>query len=203
VGVFLGEPTSVGPEGEFIIPPTLVPLVGQPADGSGINAQGNVPQITILSTTAGCTIPPAAAFATAYTSNPNLQAFGCPLDTGGEISLVTQRFERGRMFWRDTRQMIVLGDSGTFWRITDNWQEGMPADDPSLIPPSGMSQPVRGFGLAWRENEAFRTTLGWAVGPEFPITGYWQEFQGGTLLLGDGNQIYAIPAGGTGQYFRG
>jgi hypothetical protein len=203
VGVFLGEPTSVGPEGEISIPPTIPPVAGQ-FDGSAGAAVGSIPVAPQGQPIDGnCPIAIAQAFANAYAANPTLQNFGCPRDAGTSTALVTQRFERGRMFWRDTRQIIIVSDDRNFWRVPDTWQEGQPADDPSLSPPEGASQPVRGFGLAWRSNDTFRNTLGWARGPEVPIASFWQDFDGGSLFLGDNSQIYAIPAGDTGQYVGG
>jgi hypothetical protein len=107
------------------------------------------------------------------------------------------------MFWRDTRQIIIMSDDRNFWRVPDSWNETLPANDPSLSPPEGASQPVRGFGLAWRNNETFQNALGWARGPEIPIASFWQEFDGGSLFLGDSNLIYAIPGGDSGQYVGG
>lgn len=200
VGVFLGEPTSVGPEGEVSIPPTIPSVAGQ-FNGGGAVASGPIPVAPAGQPVEGnCPIAVAQAFAAAYSANTSLQNFGCPRDAGVSTSLVTQRFERGRMFWRDTRQIIVLSDDRNFWRVPDTWDESQPASDPSLSPPEGASQPVRGFGLAWRSNDTFRNTLGWARGPEVPISSFWQEFDGGSLFLGDGGLIYAIPGGDSGQY---
>lgn len=190
VGIFLGEPTVISPDGEISLPPTIAPLVGQPNTTGGVIPP---PQTGIVSS-GNCAIPVANAFAGI---DANL---GCPVDGGTGTTLVTQIFERGRMFWRDTRQIIVLGNNNTFWRVTDSWNEGIPDSDPNLNPPAGLQQPVRGFGLVWRDNAAFRDTLGWAQGGEFPISSTWQEFEGGTLFVGDNNQTYVIPAGGTGQY---
>ena len=203
VGVFLGEPTSIGPEGEISIPPTIPPVAGQ-LDSSGGAAAGAIPVAPQVQPLDGaCPIAVAEAFTAAYSTNTSLQNFGCPRDPGVSTALVTQRFERGRMFWRDTRQIIVLSDDRNFWRVPDTWNEGLPADDPSLTPPEGAVQPVRGFGLAWRSNANFQNALGWARGPEFPIASFWQEFDGGSLFLGDGNLIYAIPSGDSGQYVGG
>lgn len=181
VGVFLGGPTSDSPA---VIPTGAAAVAVLPSQER----------------TTACTLPIADIFASAYASNPSLQAFGCPQDSGLSVSLVMQRFESGRMFWRDTRQILILADSGIFWRTADSWQEGFPADDPALTPPEGRLQPVRGFGLVWRNNPTFRDSLGWALGPEFPIASQWQEFEAGTLFLGDSGLIYALPRGETGQY---
>ena len=34
------------------------------------------------------------------------------------------------------------------------------------MPPAGLYQPVRGFGLVWREETGVRDRLGWALGEE-------------------------------------
>ena len=189
VGVFLGEPTSVGPEGEISIPPTIPPVAGQ-FDTSPNNAGGATgaipvaPQGQPVASDGNCPIPIAGAFSAAYTTNQSLQNFGCPRDAGVSTALVTQRFERGRMFWRDTRQIVVMSDAQTFWRVPDTWDETQPADDPSLSPPEGAIQPVRGFGLVWRSSDTYQNALGWARGPEFPIASFWQEFDGGSLFFG-------------------
>jgi len=50
--------------------------------------------------------------------------------------------------------------------FSDWWDEGQPVSDPELTPPSGLYQPVRGFGLVWREQFRVRERLGWAVDRE-------------------------------------
>jgi hypothetical protein len=86
-----------------------------------------------------------------------------------------QHFERGLMFWLRTRNEIwaLIGSStaGQYsWRVLPNaWFEGTPEADPSLAPPPGKFQPVRGFGLTWRGdglNPPLRDDLGWATEPE-------------------------------------
>lgn len=206
VGVFIGEPTSVDTEGNVVIPPTIPPLVVIQPGGNPTTGQGVIPPA--ISTSPGapvgsCAIPVAEPFINAYTSNPILQNFGCPRETGFSTALVFQPFEQGRMFWRDTKQIIVLGNSGTFWRVADSWNDTIPADDPSLVPPSGLLQPVRGFGFVWRSNPTFRNSLGWALTTEFPLSSYWQEFDGGSLFIGDNGLVFAIPNAETGQYVGG
>lgn len=201
VGVFIGQPTSVDTEGNVIVPPTIPPLVLiQPGSNPGGVFTPSFPQTT---SGASCSVPVSEVFQNAYSTNPSLQNLGCPREAGYTLSLVFQPFEQGRMFWRDTGQIIVLSNSGVFWRVPDNWNEGIPPDDPALIPPTGLIQPVRGFGLIWRTSETFKNSLGWAVSSEFPISSYWQEFTGGSLFLGDGGLIFAITHSDTGQYIGG
>lgn len=189
VGVFVGEPTSESGEP----PPTLAPWtinagVGVPVPGGG----------GVVSAPGACSIPVASAFGNAASANATVPArLGCPVSGGANLTLVTQRFERGQMFWRDTHQIYALADGGQFWQVSDNWREGMAADDPGLTPPGGLIQPVRGFGLAWRGNPAIREALGWATGMEAPYTGYWQDFEQGAMFTGPTGQLYAVfPAEG-------
>lgn len=86
-----------------------------------------------------------------------------------------QHFEHGLMLWVEAEDRIyVLFDDDqttTAWgAYTDEWEEGMPANDPTIIPPPGYFQPQRGFGLVWREQTSagipVRDRLGWAVAME-------------------------------------
>lgn len=81
-----------------------------------------------------------------------------------------QEFENGRMIWVAAEDLVyVLFDDGQSyaWEAhTDEWDEGEPESDPSLTPPPGLLQPVRGFGLVWREAPQVRERLGWATEPE-------------------------------------
>jgi len=93
----------------------------------------------------------------------------------------------------------------TWWRITDTWQEGESESDASLVPPDGLSQPVRGFGKAWRNNGFVREALGWANGPEQFYTSQWLIFEGGWMMVApDGATVYALgadPGVSTGSHF--
>lgn len=186
VGVFAGEGVNLNP------PTAIIPTQAPAQVASLPNLQAG-----------NCEIEVAAAFANARTLNPGLQRFGCPLAPEIGTALAAQNFERGRMFWRDTRQIIALGEAGQFWRVNDTWTDDQATDDPALVPPDGLAQPVRGFGLVWRQNAAIQEGLGWAQGPEYVIASIWQEFEGGTLFLGESSLIYAIPQGTNGQYAGG
>lgn len=94
----------------------------------------------------------------------------CPaspaIDSGG----VEEHFEHGAMVWVEEEGLIyVLFDDGSSpqWKaLADEWEPGEPEDDPSLTPPAGLFQPVRGFGLVWREETGVRDRLGWAIDTE-------------------------------------
>lgn len=81
---------------------------------------------------------------------------------------VEQHFEHGTMIWVQEQDMIyVLYEDDQYttkWEVyVDEWDEGDPIDDPNIVPPPGYYQPLRGFGLVWREQPFVRERLGWAV----------------------------------------
>ena len=94
----------------------------------------------------------------------------CPAAPALYSAGAEQPFEHGLMLWVGEQDFIyVLSDDGFSrrWSIyVDAWNEGDPIDDPSIIPPPGFYQPLRGFGLVWRENPDVRERLGWATAPE-------------------------------------
>ncbi len=116
-----------------------------------------------------------------------LPELGCPLDTGRTVFMAHQPFQRGRMIWRsDTRTVYVLHQDGTWQAFSDTWQEGQPERDPTLVPPAGLYQPIRGFGRIWREELGGPdAAIGWATAPEQGRSGQVQRWTRG-LLIGFG-----------------
>lgn len=109
------------------------------------------------------------------TATPDLR----PTATTGQIQVVEEVFEHGRMFYIQPLDqiwvMVISGEGHGTWSIyPDTFEEGDAEVDPSLTPPEGLSQPARGFGKLWRENPQVRDELGWAVTPEF---GYVSEYR--------------------------
>ncbi|MFQ5436691.1 MAG: hypothetical protein ACE5FD_17675, partial [Anaerolineae bacterium] len=92
---------------------------------------------------------------------------GCPAGPPLFSDAAAQPFEHGLMIWvKEMDAIIVLFDDGRspHWRMfSDNWNEGDPVDDPAIQPPSGLYQPVRGFGLVWRQETGVRDRLGWGA----------------------------------------
>lgn len=106
-----------------------------------------------------------------------------PTECAAQNALVSagaeQRFERGVMIWvQGLDRIFVLYDGpdadGEWNSFTDEWDDGEPINDPGLVPPPGMYQPERGFGLVWREQPDVRNRLGWAIVPESPLTTAYQ-----------------------------
>jgi hypothetical protein len=82
-----------------------------------------------------------------------------------------QHFERGTMVWIEEldRIYVLFADdvhSPKWLGFEDKWDESMPDRDPTLVPPDGLYQPIRGFGLVWRQNSTVRERLGWATDQE-------------------------------------
>ncbi|MCL4262901.1 MAG: hypothetical protein KJ069_06785 [Anaerolineae bacterium] len=94
----------------------------------------------------------------------------CPAGPAQFGAGAEQHFEHGLMLWLESQDMIyVLSEDGLSrqWHVyLDEWEEGMPENDPTIIPPTGYFQPERGFGLVWREQTMVRERLGWAIDME-------------------------------------
>ena len=79
---------------------------------------------------------------------------GCPGYLSNEhVSTAYEPFEHGLMLWLNVpdaytpvQSVLVLFDDGTYAAYQDAWLDGDPLDDPSIVPPGGLYQPVRGFG---------------------------------------------------------
>jgi hypothetical protein len=107
----------------------------------------------------------------------------CPRYEATFTEAAEQTFEYGRMIWVKTlrgedfvleNQIFVLYPDGSWERFDDTWTSDLPADDPSIVPPDGLYQPIRGFGKLWRQNTTVRARMGWAVAPEQGYESAWQ-----------------------------
>lgn len=113
----------------------------------------------------------------------------CPREAAVTVPAAGQYFEHGFMVWSGDMQTISVfyqDGSDYFSTFRDTWQEGMPESDPDLTPPTGLHQPVRGFGLVWRESpgittETVREHIGWALYQEFGYTLTRQCSDGGSV----------------------
>jgi hypothetical protein len=101
----------------------------------------------------------------------------CPASPPHSTVMQAQHFEQGLMLWTQYNDRIyILYDTGQpRWDALANaWFPGQPENDPSLVPPAGLYQPVRGFGAAWRTGyvspvQVVRDRLGWATDEEFGV----------------------------------
>jgi len=103
----------------------------------------------------------------------------CPLPPQN-TTIVAEHFQHGLMLWLQAsgerhpfNQVLILYDDDVFsprWQtVTDEWSEGMPESDPNILAPQEYHQPIRGFGLVWREEQGVRDRLGWATDEEFLV----------------------------------
>ncbi len=219
LGVFMGDrtlpPGTVGfqataPRGPLVV--TLAPGAVTRTAASGGGAPIRVTQPA--GAARNCPMQPGPAFA-AVASNPAIQQrLGCPTAPSVTMRLVSQPFQTGFMFWRETKEIFALSTAAfqrdatvdTYWRLTDTWNESLPASDPGLVAPPGLIQPVRGFGFAWRSNPAIRAALGWALSSEQVYDAAWEEFERGWMMTGPTGAIFALspsdpPTNSTGVHF--
>ncbi len=107
----------------------------------------------------------------------------CPAYEASATWAAEESFERGRMIWLQEvrtesavypKVILVFYNDGRFEKHPDTWTEGEPESDPSIVPPAGLYQPIRGFGKLWRTNAAVRDRLGWATAPEQGFNTFWQ-----------------------------
>lgn len=98
---------------------------------------------------------------------------GCPIQNNPQlITVAEQYFENGTMFWWkhvDTHYVVYQKGalSGTYQVFPDTWIEGEPMTSCNVSsPPSGLLQPLRGFGRVWCALGAENASLGWALAQE-------------------------------------
>src|SRR6185437_13659217 len=150
-----------------------------------------------------CTSTPLRGFGSLWTSNDDVRSqLGCPAygSTQQGIQTAYESFQNGMMIWIDLQDVynpihsvLVLYNDGTFARYDDSWADGQPVNDPNITAPSGLFQPVRGFGKIWRESPGVRDRLGWATNQEQGSSGEYERFDyGSMILLGTPNQIYVL-----------
>lgn len=127
----------------------------------------------------------------------------CPQDEAQAVPGAFQPFEGGMMVWRgDTREILVLYNTGRFWPYPDTWTEGQP-EAVTGTPPAGRYAPVRGFGRIWASENSgidatpLRQSLGWATAPEqaysiqVQTVAYRNRYYSGyAISLPDGRAIY-------------
>jgi hypothetical protein len=108
----------------------------------------------------------------------------CPQAPAVTGQAAIQHFEHGIMLWfqpRDSIFVLYIDDhfSPKWDQRQDNYVDGQPESDPNLVPPTGKFQPIRGFGLVWRDDEyqplvRVRDRLGWAIDEEELFSGAFQ-----------------------------
>ena len=178
------------------LPPPNITVVDEPADMAASEAVAapatsapttNAPAAPAPTSTAaaGLTAPvsnaPAGSCGTDYFFAP--APAGCPRFPAQTASGASQPFEHGQMVWLPNGDLngaaliYVLYDNGLYDVFVDSWQDGDLLSDEGLVVPAGFYQPLRGFGLIWREQPGVADALGWALAPESSQSLLWQDAQ--------------------------
>lgn len=133
----------------------------------------------------------------------------CPAYQAAYTAAAHEPFEKGQMIWlqevhigdyQSSNQILVLLNTGDAAYYDDTWTESEPDRDPSIVPPAGFFQPIRGFGKLWRTNEQVRNSLGWATGEEIGYQAAIQQqahesIAGPLYIRASNNQVITLPSG--------
>lgn len=191
-------PTLPLPTVSILQQPTLpIATFGpQPSPTSPLDVNGT-PIGTTVPSVVSCTTIPSMPFTPVWQNITDAQTqLRCPTGDVMQVQGVWQTFEHGWMFWRQAdKSVFVVSElrirqgqpSDVWWRIDDTWVEGEPDSDPGLQPPTGLRQPLRGFGKVWRNNGFVREALGWATSEELGVTISWQQFELGWMMSAPNN----------------
>src|SRR5690606_41594420 len=132
----------------------------------------------------------------------------CPAGPAEETSLIEEPFERGRLLYIQSTNLVYAlindGFAPAWISIENRFDPAIhPESDPefALAVPPGFYQPVRILGFVWRGNDVVRNRLGLAIQPEVSYQGFTQtviNHAGAfTLYVGssDGSGLQLAPAG--------
>jgi tetratricopeptide (TPR) repeat protein len=146
-----------------------------------------------------CALTVDRTFAETYRKSRVKALLGCPIAEAITLNAAIQPFEAGLTIWNaNERAIYVLSSDNTWARYNDTWDESQPDIDPSLTPPEGLQQPVRGFGKVWREQlGGAEASIGWAKGAEQGYTTMTQSFENGQMIVGNDGAILILYADGT------
>ncbi len=139
---------------------------------------------TPLPSPTACAEPSDPAFAGLLDDQDLSQSLGCARAGTITTAAAWQPFEQGLLLWREDLKLIyVLRPDNTWFSTGDIWREGDEPADPAIVAPDGLYQPVRGFGLVWRDQPGVREALGWGTAEEDGFEALMQEFAGGLVWL--------------------
>ena len=105
-----------------------------------------------------------------------------------EIDTAYQPFERGAMVWARVAIMgasplvLALYPDGSFQAFGDTFDAATDPVKGDEAPPSGLYEPMLGFGKVWREQPGVRQALGWATAEETAGKGRHQMFERGHMI---------------------
>ncbi|HEX5416143.1 MAG TPA: hypothetical protein VFZ25_10785 [Chloroflexota bacterium] len=113
------------------------------------------------------------------------------------VPLAVAPFERGSMIWRgDSKVIYVLYADGTYAVYPDTFGPGDP-ESIGLIPPTGLLEPIRGFGKLWRNVPEVHDRLGWETVREVGVQGRIGEGNGMVTINAPGFGVFVIQSSGS------
>lgn len=185
-----------------VLPPVLTQAVSAaPTGANGVIVIPPAPG------PASCPVAPPGGFGTAFQNNPALiQEIGCPIGTIISMPSAAQGFEHGQMVWFQGPPALIyaLLGTGRFQAYDDTYNAATDPVSGGETPPTGLKEPVRGFGKVWRTYPDVRGGLGWAVNDEAGGQATVQIFDRGQMAyLPEQNMIYVLaydPGGLTGTW---
>jgi hypothetical protein len=208
------EPTDTQPSGETGTPsptaadtPTPAPSEAAtytPTASTTPYVATDTPPARSTRTPAPCSSAIAPEFEPRLTAHPAiLLALGCPTGKRQQTWAAEQRFQFGRMFWQEDRDIIhIVYDSGTFQIEPDEYVEGGPEYDCPEVgpPPASLVMPKRGFGWQWCNTAGVRDALGWALAEEMGYEAVEQEFERGHVFQNRTKHLFIYYDDGTWDY---
>ncbi len=183
--------------------PRIMQVTVTPSQNTATSQQAAPATATKLSSPTNTALNATATPMPTNTTGPTQTPNNFPTETKAELYIAQEDFEHGYMFWISTTKVIwVLFSSpsnpnqGEWQSYPDTWVDGSdPQNDPSLVAPTGLYAPVRGFLKLWSKTPGMRDALGWGKTPEFDLRTTYVYQPGGSL---DANGNY-IP--GPGKHF--
>lgn len=165
---------------------TRVVVVTATPAGDDVNAQSSGP-LPVNTSAPEATETTEATPAVSPSPGPTATPDVFPTPIIGEILVAEQDFQNGKMFWLEPIDQIWIATTNSegqrVWiNQDDSFEDGMVENDPALTPPAtGLMQPIRGFGMLWRDVPDLQSILGWATGDEFGYMTNYEYHWGGTV----------------------
>jgi Tol biopolymer transport system component/uncharacterized protein YraI len=159
-----------------------LPIVPTPVGVSTVTPT-SIPATPTPTPTPPCSVEPRGEFEAMWREELTRTRLGCPLEQAHITGSAHARFQHGFMHWREGRQLIyVLYDAGHWQEFGDLWEDGNP-QSAGLSPPPGLLEPIRGFGLVWREHLGGpEADIGWATEHEKGGETTVEDFEHGVIL---------------------
>ena len=124
---------------------------------------------------------------------------GCAQGNATTTGAAQQRFDGGRMYWRENNDRIYAVYRGGRWEShADTWNEG--DADYSCGTPQTPPTPIRGFGRTWCSFASIKQGLGNALDGEAGLTVTIQTFNNGFIMQTDDRTLVLYSNGSWERY---